>query len=100
MGSIFDPDVPRDIYLDHMRNVMSWIEDKIRDDRVDPPHKGYHVEISVEARWLQQLIAECVAKHQMLLDCQKRLGAMVEFVGQPRFRVPDRTARKDGSDEQ
>ena len=48
--SIFDQGVDRDYYLQHMKETMDW-----------------------EARWLKQLIAECVAKHQMLEAMQRRM---------------------------
>ena len=79
--SIFDhPD--RDYYLQHMKDTMDWIERKMREAEEnaakDPTLriKGYDVGIYVEARWLKQLIAECVAKHQMLEGMQRRMTEM------------------------
>ena len=76
--SIFDhPD--RDYYLKHMKDTMDWIERKMREaeeeSAKDPTLRriGSDVGIYVEARWLKQLIAECVAKHQMLESMQRRM---------------------------
>jgi len=74
MPFLDEPRMYEDFYLEHMRKTMEWIEEKIRDHRIDPAHRGYHVEIAVEAQWLQQLVAECVAKHQMLMQCQAQLA--------------------------
>jgi len=64
----------RDFYRDHMRKTMEWIQDQIDNHRIDPSHRGYHIEIAVEAQWLQQLIVECVANHEMLIECQRQLS--------------------------
>ena len=79
--SIFDhPD--RDYYLQHMKETMDWVERKMREAEdaaaQDPTLRktGYDVGIYVEARWLKQLIAECVAKHQMLEAMQRRMTDM------------------------
>ena len=83
MASIFEPGIPADYYLHHMKNTMQWIEDKMRDAQEaaakDPSlHKrGYDVGIYVEGRWLQQLVAECVAKHQMLMEYQRVANMIV-----------------------
>jgi hypothetical protein len=77
--SIFDQSVDRDFYLQHMKDTMDWIERKMREAEEaaakDPSLRknGYDVGIYVEARWLKQLIAECVAKHQMLEGMQRRM---------------------------
>jgi hypothetical protein len=73
MRSEFDSRIS-DAYEEHMRRTMDWIEDKIQNHRREPAHKGYHIEIAMEANWLQQLVAESVAKHRMILDLQRRLG--------------------------
>lgn len=78
MTSIFD-EQNRDFYLQHMKDTMDWVERKMReaeeDAAKDPSLRktGYDVGIYVEARWLKQLIAECVAKHQMLEAMQRRM---------------------------
>lgn len=76
--SIFDhPD--RDYYLQHMKDTMDWVERKMgeaeEEAAKDPTlrKRGYDVGIYVEARWLKQLVAECVAKHQMLEEMQRRM---------------------------
>ena len=77
--SIFDQSVDRDYYLQHMKDTMDWVERKLREAEEaaaqDPTLRktGYDVGIYVEARWLKQLIAECVAKHQMLEGMQRRM---------------------------
>lgn len=103
MPSIFDPGVPRDEYVEHMRRTMEWIEERIRDHRREPSHRAYHTEIGVEAQWLQQLIVECLAKHQMLMEYQKALGAASAHLGwermfqaPPAVRVPAAKEAKDG----
>jgi hypothetical protein len=78
--SIFDQSVDRDYYLQHMKDTMDWIERKMREAEEaaakDPTLRktGYDVGIYVEGRWLKQLIAECVAKHQMLEAMQRRIA--------------------------
>ena len=78
--SIFDQGVDRDYYLQHMKETMDWVERKMREAEdaaaQDPTLRktGYDVGIYVEARWLKQLIAECVAKHQMLEAIQRRIA--------------------------
>jgi hypothetical protein len=74
MDSIYDRNPSLDFYVEHMRRTMEWIGEKIEEHRHEPSHNGYHIEIGVEAQWLQQLVAECVAKHQMLMECQRQLG--------------------------
>jgi hypothetical protein len=75
--SIFSQD--RDFYLQHMKDTMDWIERKMREAEEeaakDPTlrKRGYDVGIYVEGRWLKQLLAECVAKHQMLLAMQREM---------------------------
>ena len=69
-----------DFYVEHMRKTMAWIHEKIADHRREPSHKGYGVEICVEAQWLEQLVAECLAKHQMLMECQRRLGEIGQAI--------------------
>ena len=79
MMSIFD-EQNRDYYLQHMKETMDWVERKMREAEEaaaqDPSLRktGYDVGIYVEARWLKQLIAECVAKHQMLEAIQCRIA--------------------------
>ena len=77
--SIFDKDIDNDFYLQHIRDTMYWIERRMREaeeEAVKDPtlrKSGYDVGIYVEGRWLKQLIAECVAKHQMLEAMQRRM---------------------------
>jgi hypothetical protein len=77
--SIFDKGIDRDFYLQHMKETMDWIERKMREAEEeaakDPTLRktGYDVAIYVEARWLKQLVAECVGKHQMLECTMRRL---------------------------
>ena len=74
MDRLYESNVPADFYLEHMRKTMQWIHEKIEDHRREPSHLGFHIEIAVEAQWLEQVIAECVAKHQMLMECQRQLA--------------------------
>lgn len=67
-------DYDHDFYLEHMRKTMEWIQQKIDDGRFDPGRQGSPLEILVEARWLGQLVAECAAKHRMLMECQRQLA--------------------------
>ena len=77
--SVFEERIGRDFYLQHMKDTMDWIERKMREAEEeaakDPTlrKKGYDVGIYVEARWLKQLIAECVGKHQMLTAMQREV---------------------------
>lgn len=77
--SVFEERLGRDFYLQHMKDTMDWIERKMREAEEeaakDPSlrKKGYDVGIYVEARWLKQLVAECVGKHQMLQQAQREM---------------------------
>ena len=64
----------RDFYLEYMRRTMERVREKIEDRRREPGSAGGWDEIVVEGQWLEQLIAECVAKHQMLMECQRQLS--------------------------
>jgi hypothetical protein len=69
----------QDYYLQHMKDTMDWIERKMREAEEEAAKaptlrkRGYDVGIYVEARWLKQLLAEAVAKHQMLLSMQREI---------------------------
>lgn len=70
-----------DYYLKHMARTMEWIEEKMRENARDEGErdptlklKGYDVAITVEARWLQQLVAENVGMHQMLQYMQYQMA--------------------------
>jgi hypothetical protein len=68
----------RDWYIEHMRRTMDWIDGKIREvaEESDRQKKkpGYDCAIYVEARWLQQLIAESVGNYQMCIRLQRDLA--------------------------
>jgi hypothetical protein len=83
--SIFDREnqIQRDMYLDHMRRTMEWIDNVIR-QKWDPNCRDHNpfgsgYQIAVEARWLQQLIAENIAHYQTTQTLMQRLGELAHW---------------------
>lgn len=111
MASIFDPGINQpDYYVEHMKRTMQWIEERIhevrqeeiREARANPQLHfkklgAYECAITVEARWLQQLIAECLGKHQMLMEYQRlaAVAAAQNLLYQQRIVMPTE-AKKEG----